>query len=134
MQKSSMPDSVLRGINNLRDFVAGEATRPDGPIVVIEPPTKTPHYVVSNDALEYWGEFYTSNNFKAFGMPFHLFMENPRAISNALVYRLALPIRSPAIGEFYPLLPKQRLAIARIGKPNKVKPISDLIFLKRQAD
>ena len=106
----------------------------------IEIATRTPVPRVTDDDLECWGNYYLANRLYERGILFATFMQDPRAIAEAITFRWAMPI--PDGEEFYPLLPEQREAAERIESHNRPRrramsaPVlpDDLAFLKRQAD
>lgn len=59
--------------------------------------------VMSDEDLDYWGDFYVANHFAARGILFEIFMTDPFAIAQAVIFKSARD--EP---EFRPLLPPQR--------------------------
>ncbi len=75
---------------------------------------------LTDEDLEYWGAFYEENHLHARGILFATFMEAPREIAQALL----VPLAPPPQESFAPLLPKQRLAIARTQPTHLVRAAS----------
>lgn len=98
-----------RTMQNLAACFTCEARNPWYSIVITEPvdhPRAAPTY--SDQQLDYWGYLYQVNRLYARGILFEHFMQAPRDILQAVIYRQALPL--PPGAEHYPLLPKQRRA------------------------
>lgn len=140
-------ETMRRVSENMRAFVAGATSSVVQCLVVSAGVQQT--VIVSDDDLEYWGNFFVENRFHARGILFETFMLHPFGISQAVLFRGRL--RDPE--DFLPLLPRQR-DVARgqhphvraISKP--LPPVRDSevhnmpadilldlpIFLRKQAD
>ena len=69
----------------------------------------------TDEHLDFWGEFFTANRLHARGVRFDTFIEDPRAIARAVIFRPRLDdIEDLVMREgFLPLLPAQLRAIAK---------------------
>ena len=122
---------MTRALEQSMHIVAGNLQRYIGDVPVPR---------VTDDDLECWGNYYLANQLYARGILFATFMQDPRAIAEAITFRWAMPI--PDGEEFYPPLPAQREVAERIDAFNRPRrraksaPIwaDDIAFLKKQAD
>jgi len=78
--------------------------------------------VLTDEALDFWGDFFVRNHFHARGILFETFMQHPREIAQAVLFRS--PSDEPE--EFRLLLPAQRRAIAKPGR--RVRAVSRQIM------
>ena len=71
--------------------------------------------LMSDEHLDFWGEFFTANRLHARGVRFDTFLEDPRGIARAVIFRPRLDPRADFLLRegFLPLLPEQRRAITK---------------------
>ncbi|MEW6330205.1 MAG: hypothetical protein AB1560_01960 [Pseudomonadota bacterium] len=67
--------------------------------------------VLTDEHLNFWGNFFVENRLHERGVRFETFLQEPREIALAMIFRP----RVPALEEFRPLLAAQRRAIAKPG-------------------
>ncbi len=104
---------------NLAAFVGPGINQWDRVAISAPREPATPDHIYSDEALEYWGRIYLDNHFRARGVLFGTFMRFPRELMRALIFA---KLQGTGYRDtFYPLLPQQRLAIARTQAPNKVQ-------------
>lgn len=93
--------------------------------------------ILPDEEIEYWGRFYEENNFHSRGIRFEIFMTDPFAISQAILFGTPMPL--PRGEDYYPLLPRQRDVALRAHPRVRAisRPLADAelpVFLRRQAD
>ena len=67
--------------------------------------------VTSDEHLNFWGNFFIDNRLHERGILFETFLEDPRAIALAVIFRSRINV----FEDFRPLLPAQRRALAKPG-------------------
>lgn len=68
--------------------------------------------VMSDEHLNFWGNFFVENRLHERGLLFETFLLDPREIALATIFRPCVPV---AVEDFRPLLAAQRRAIAKPG-------------------
>jgi hypothetical protein len=66
---------------------------------------------MSDEHLNFWGDFFVENRLHERGLLFETFLEDPRAIALAVIFRPRINV----FEDYRPLLPAQRRAIAKPG-------------------
>lgn len=77
--------------------------------------------MISNEALEHWASFYVANNIQAKGLSFELFITDPDAYCEALVFGCAMPLNE----DFYPLLSEQQAVADKLVQQEAFEDLSD---------
>jgi|GEM_PF-5430448 len=79
--------------------------------------------MISNEALEHWASFYVANNIKAKGLSFELFITDPNAYCEALIFGCAMPLHE----DFYPLLPEQKVIADKLIQQEVFEDLGDVM-------